>query len=394
MSKAIIWIVIIILIVLGGYFLWKQAATTPGGEEGGETGGGIQGGTFKIGGLLPLTGDGAAYGIPMQRAGLLAVEEINAAGGIDGKKIEMIWEDSKCDAVGGAAAAQKLVNVDKVKYIFGGACSSETLAASPITEEARVILLSPSATSPDVTKAGDFVFRTSPSDALAGRIAANYAYNTMKAKKAAVISETSDYPQGLRKVFTARFEELGGKIVADEQYDAGVTDFRTQVLKVKNSKPDVVYVVPQTPTPGILVLKQMKDQKVQIPVLTPEILIGRDVIAENKALVEGMIGIEQYFDETAPLQKKFIEDYRARFNEELAFPGYMANMYSQFFLLKQAIESVGDDTEKVRDYFYKVSDWEHALGSLTFDNNGDPLTSNSIKKVEGGVLKQIDVVKP
>lgn len=385
------WAAVMIVVVVAVVYALQQKGKTPGAPA---TGAATLSGPVKIGGMIPLTGEGAAYGTPIQRAGLLALEEINAAGGIGGQKVEVVWEDSKCDSREGASAAQRLVNVSGVKYIFGGVCSSETLAASPITEPAKVLVISPSATSPDVTTAGDFVFRLSPSDAFAGRIGAEYAYNKMYGKKAAVISETKDYTQGLRKVFTERFKELGGEIVADETYNTGSTDFRTQILKVKQANPDVVYVVPQAPASGILILKQMAEQKVGAKLLTAEVLVGRDVVKENAKLMEGLIGIEPYFDETAPKSAAFVSAYKAKYNEELAFPAFQANMYAQFYLLKEAIEKVGDSTEKVRDFLYGVKDWEYAGGKLTFDKNGDPLAEYSVKQAQNGEVKEIEVVKP
>src|SRR3989338_266462 len=172
--------------------------------------------SYKIGVMLPLTGDGAAYGLPIQKALKIAFDEINAKGGVNGAKLDPIYEDSKCNPKDGNAAAQKLINVDKVKVIIGGACSGETLGASPLTESNKVILISPSATSPDVTNAGDFVFRVAPSDAYAGTVAAEYAYNELNARKAAIIAETTDYTQGLARVFREQFTKLGGELVADE----------------------------------------------------------------------------------------------------------------------------------------------------------------------------------
>src|SRR3989344_5643530 len=132
-------------------------------------------GSYKIGVMAPLTGDGAAYGLPIQKAIKIAIDEVNAKGGVNGVKLEPIYEDSKCNPKDGNAAAQKLVNVDKVKVIIGGACSGETLGAAPITGASKVVLLSPSATSPDITtKGGDYTFRVAPSDAYAGIVAANY----------------------------------------------------------------------------------------------------------------------------------------------------------------------------------------------------------------------------
>ena len=242
---------------------------------------GASSGTISVGAVVPLTGDGASYGVPIRRAGELAVEEINAAGGIAGKQVSVVWEDGKCEGKEATSAAQKLINVDQVKVIMGGVCSSETLAMAPLAETAKVLVVSPSATSPDITAAGDFIFRTSPSDAAAGSVAAEYAYSKMGAKKAAVISQTTDYAQGLRKVFTTRFKALGGEVVADETYNAGDTDMRTQILKVKTGAPDVIYLLPQADVSGILILKQLKANGVTAKLLSAEAMIGRNTVAQN-----------------------------------------------------------------------------------------------------------------
>jgi len=257
-------------------------------------------GTYKIGVMLPLTGDAAAYGISEQRGIKIALDEINAKGGINGRKLEAIYEDSKCNPKDGNAAAQKLVNIDKVKVIIGGACSGETLGAAPITEANKVILISPTASSPDVTNAGDFVFRTYPTDAYAGIIASEYAYNDLQARKAALVTETTDYAQGLRKVFKENFAKLGGEIVVDETYNPEDTDFRTQVTKVKSAEPDLMYIVPQTPAKGLLLLKQMKELGLNQPIVTAEVLIGKKNVVDNPTDLEGIIGVELKFDEKTP----------------------------------------------------------------------------------------------
>src|SRR3989338_10042895 len=242
-------------------------------------------GTYKIGVMYPLTGDGASYGLPIQRTTKIAIDEINAKGGVNGRKLEAIYEDGKCNPKDGNAAAQKLVNIDKVEVIIGGVCSGETLGAAPIAEENKVALISPSATSPDITNAGDFIFRLAPSDAFAGIVAAEYASKDLKTSKAAIISETTDYAQGLRNVFKSYFEDLGGEIVADETYNPEDTDFRTQVTKVKAANPDIIYLVPQAPQKGLLLVKQIKEAGLkQQQLLTAEVIIGqRDMIKENAA---------------------------------------------------------------------------------------------------------------
>ncbi|MBI2558683.1 ABC transporter substrate-binding protein [Candidatus Woesearchaeota archaeon] len=339
-------------------------------------------GSYKIGVMMPLSGDAAAYGLPIQKAFKIALQEVNSKGGVNGRKLEAIYEDSKCNPKDGNAAAQKLVNIDKVKVIVGGVCSGETLGAAPITEADKVILISPSATSPDITKAGDFVFRVAPSDAFAGIVASEYAFKDANAKKAAVISETTDYAQGLRNVFKENFVKLGSEIVADETYNPEDTDFRAQVAKVKVTNPDVIYLVPQAPAKGILLIKQLKESGYAKQLLTAEVLIGRNIIKENGADMEGLIGIEQKFDEKNPKAAALVAKYTQEAKEEPPFPGYMAGAYDIVYLLADAIGKYGYDSEKIRDYLYEVKDYDGAVGKLTIDDNGDPIMEYSILQVK------------
>lgn len=346
---------------------------------------------LKIGAVVPLTGDGAAYGVPIQRAGLIAVKELNAAGGIGGQPVEVIWEDGKCGAVDATAAAQKLINIDKVKIIFGGVCSSETLAIAPLAEQAEVLVISPSATSPDVTDAGEFIFRTSPSDAFAGQVAAEYAYAKLGKRTAAVISENKDYAQGLRQVFTKRFATLGGEVVVDETYNTGATDFSNPIIKIKAKTPDVIYLLPQTPAPGVQMIKQLNDQGVAAQRLTAEVLIGRDIVAANAASMEGLIGIEAYFNEQGDAAAKFLAAYEAEYQEKPPFPFFMANMHGQFFLLKDGIERVGLDPMKLRDWLTGLTGWEGTMGKLSLDENGEPLLDYAVKEIKDGELKDVEI---
>ncbi len=344
-------------------------------------------GTYKIGVMYPLTGDAAAYGIPIQKTTKYAADEINAKGGVNGRKLELIYEDSKCNPKDGNAAAQKLVNVDKVKVIIGGVCSGETLGAAPITNENKVVMISPSATSPDITtKGGDFVFRLAPSDAFAGVVASDYAYNDLKFMKAAIVSETTDYAQGLRRVFRENFEKLGGEIVADETYNPEDTDFRTQATKVKAAKPDAVYLVPQTKAKGVLLVKQLKEAGVNKQLLTAEVMIGRDVVKENAADVDGMIGVEQKFDDKAPKAAPILAKYKLDAKEEAPFPAYMSAAYDIVYLVADAIAKSGYDGEKIRDYFYAVENYEGAVGKVSLDENGDVILDFNVKQIKNGEL--------
>lgn len=382
-TKKIIWFVVVVLVAWFGY---KYLVQKPGEEAGKET--------IKIGFLGPLTGDAVSYGESELKAVQLAVEEINSKEGIGGKKIELITEDGKCDPQAAGTAAQKLVNIDQVKVIIGGACSGETLAASKVTDPAKVILLSPSASSPDVTTAGDFVFRTYPSDALAGKIAASYAFKELKAKRAALLTELTDYAQGLRKVYTEAFRALGGEVVADETFTTGVTDFRTQVLKIKSLKPDVIYIVPQSLTPGLAAIKQMRESGVKAQLTTAEVLLDRQGVKDNAATLEGVIGVEPAVDyEKNEKAKSFREAHKAKFNG--TDPGsFAANAYDAMYIISEAISKNEQDTEKIRDWLYTVKDWKGAVGTLTFDSNGDAVMSENVRKIEKGEVQDIGSYTP
>ena len=351
-------------------------------------------GPLKIGAVVPLTGDGAAYGLPIQKAANIAVDEINEAGGINGNNIELIWEDGKCDGEPATTAAQKLINIDKVSFIVGGVCSSEALAMAPLANPEKVLILSPSATSPDLnTEGGDYFFRLSPSDALAGTIAANYAANTLGAKKAALIAENTDYAQGLGSVFEEGFKASGGEIAVSENFNTGETDFRTALLKVKEAGVDVLYLAPQTPAPGTQLARQAQQLELNVPLLTGEVMIGRDVIAENAAALEGMVGFEAHFDSEGK-GGEFLAKYTEVTGEEAPFPSFLANMYTSIYLIKEGVEAHGLDTDAIRSWLLELEGYDSAAGSLTFEENGDRETDYAALAAKAGKAELLEVVSP
>lgn len=350
---------------------------------------------IRIGIMLPLSGDAAAYGVPIMNAGILAQEEINAVGGIGEQKLEFVVEDDRCDPATGASVAQKLVNVDKVKIVFGSACSGPTLAAAPLFEESKVLLVSPAATSPDITMAGDYIFRTCPSDAGQGAVMAQYALNMLRARRAAVVSEQTEYAQGLRGAFTQALSEHGGILTADEVFQSKDTDLRAQLLKIKETNPDVVYMAAQSPATAELIVKQARALELASQILGAEIALSRDMLAKNPALFAGLIATESYFNESEDDAASFLAKYETRFKEKPTLPPYMAMMYSQTYLIKQGIEEVGDDPTALKDWLYTIKGWKHAMGELTIDANGDAIAPYAVKQVQAdGTLKELMVVRP
>ena len=242
-------------------------------------------------------------------------------------------------------------------------------------------------------EAGDFVFRTYPSDALAGRINARYAYEKLGARKAAVFTELTDYAQGLREVYKTSFQEFGGEIVADETYNTGDVDFRTQVLKIKSKNPDIIYVVPQSPTPGVAIFKQLREAGVKAQFTTAEVLLDRQVVKDNAKALEGVIGVEVAVDyDNNPKANSLRTAHRAKFNSD---PGsFAANAYDAVYLIRDAILEKGLNTGKIRDWLYSVKNWMGSVGAITIDKNGDPVMGENVRKISGGAVSDLGSYAP
>ena len=204
---------------------------------------------YVIGAMDALTGVAESYGNPLLQAKLLAVEEINAAGGIDGRMLELIVEDSKCAAQDAIIAYNKLTDVDDVKIILGATCSGSTLGAAPLAEQDGVVMLSASATSPDIASAGDYIFRTAINDLQLGTDIGNTLWSD-GIRTIATITESTDYAEGARSTSVARFEELGGSVVAAEGFSSDVIDFRSQLTKLINANPEALLLAAQGEVAG------------------------------------------------------------------------------------------------------------------------------------------------
>lgn len=286
------------------------------------------------------------------------------------------------------------MNEKQVKYLIAGACSSEYLAAAPIAQQKQVISFSGSATSPKISELGKYVFRTTPSDALAGKAAAAYARKGWEAKTAAVIWEDSEYPQALRSVFVEEFSRLGGTITVDESFDTGATDFSDIVAKLRKNPSDVIYILPQTPTPGILLVSAIQQAHVSSKLLTAEVLLIRDTVAKQGNLLEGVTGLELLFDEARPKTSAFFRGYKQEYGLDVTDPAYMAGFYDILYLIRQAHQAAADDPDTVSQRLYDTKDWEGALGKITFDSNGDPNLSFAIRTITNGEAKLVDQYTP
>ena len=336
---------------------------------------------IKLGYVGPLTGEAASLGNDGLAAAKIAVDEVNKAGGVNGRMLELVAEDGQCNPKVATNAGNKLINVDKVPAIVGGLCSGETMAIAPMAEQNKVIMVSTCSSAPTVTAAGDYIFRTYPSDAFQGKYAADYVYTTMGKKKAAVMNPQGDYGVGIKNSFEARFKELGGEIVLSEEHATDNRDFRTTLTKIKASGAEVVYF-PGYPEAVVAGAKQAKELNLGIP------LFGADAWDDAKVTGNAVTNGYMYTVASSDIKdENWVNKLKAvGANNTVCAP----RAYDNVKILADVMKRVGTDTTKMKDELYKVKDYAGVGGSVSFDSNGDMTTANYVVKlVKGGKAEAV-----
>jgi len=336
----------------------------------------------KIGAILVLTGPDAKAGQSAKQGIEMAVEEINASGGLKSRKIKVIYEDDGGEPQKSVSAVQKLINVDKVLAILGPMWSSCVLAVAPIVESKGVVILSPTASSPKITYAGDYIFRNTYSDAIEGAKTAEFASKELKYGKAGILFINNDYGVGLKDAFKRKFEELGGKIVIDEGYDPKTTDFRTILVKVKERSPEVIYIAGYSEMGQLL--RQMRETGIKIPVLSCIMFEISDIAKVAGKAAEGVIYAYPSYDPekgneiTLKFAKKFKEKYGTLPDPEAAFS------YDAVKILALAMKRGGFTSEDIKNALYKIKGYNGVTGKTSFDENGDVIKPVGFKRVQNG----------
>ncbi|HLC72643.1 MAG TPA: ABC transporter substrate-binding protein, partial [Candidatus Nanoarchaeia archaeon] len=263
---------------------------------------------------------------------------------------------------------------DKVTAIVGGLCSSETMAIAPVAEQQKVILFSYCSSSPGVTSAGDYVFRTYPSDAFQGVYAANMAQDKLNAKNVAILYCLSDWCVGIKDVFKKTFTAADGKIVAEEGYEQTTNDLKTQLSKIKEKNPDLIYFVGYTEA-SIIGLKQMKELDMDVQTLGADAWEDANIWTDTGAAGEGKMW--------TVVSSEISDTFKAKMqtigvNEvTLCSP----QSYDATMILTNAMKKVGTDTTKIKDELYKVKDYQGVSGVISFDSNGDLASASYVTKV-------------
>ena len=348
--------------------------------------------TIKVGFVGALSGDQAVWGQADRDGLLLTVDQINAEGGILGKQVEVIAYDDKGDQLESVNVTKRLINEDKVVAIIGTNSSGRNIAIAPVAEEGKVPVISTFATNPRVTVPEEgtlmkYTYRVCFIDPYSGEVTANFAWNDLGAKKAAILYEiSSDYSTGVRDFFTKAWTDLGGEIVADEAFKTGDVDFRPQLTRIKEANPDVL-VMPFLYKEVALSAKQARDLGIDVTMLGGDGWPSSALLEMAAEAVEGSYFIN-HGDVDAPNVKDFRAAYKEKYNKDIEINSIMG--HDAMIMLKAAIEKAGvADPVAIRDALETLQGVEVFTGVI----NVDPETHNpigkaaSIIKIENGQFK-------
>jgi branched-chain amino acid transport system substrate-binding protein len=357
---------------------------------------GAEGDTIKVGEFASLNGSEAAFGRSSHNGTQLAVDDINAAGGVLGKKLQLITEDDQSKDGESATAVKKLISRDKVVAILGEVASIRSLEAAPICQEFKIPQISPSSTNPKVTQVGDYIFRVCFIDPFQGTVMANFATKTLQVKKVAVLTDVgSTYSVGLAEFFKKGLIANGGEIVAEQKFTKDDKDFKAQLTAVRAQNPEAIFI------PGYygqvtLIALQARELGITVP------LFGGDgweapELVEGPGAAEALEGCyySTHFspDQDAPKIKQFVANYQKKFG---ATPDAMAALgYDSVLALVDAITRAHSaDSTKIRDALATLKDLDGVTGKTTLDENRNAQKPAVIIEIKGGKFVYKETVAP
>ena len=361
----------------------KPASEAAGGE------------TIAIGEFASLTGKEAAFGQSSHKGTALAMEELNATGGLLGKKISFIFEDNRTTPGESATIVKKLITRDHVIAVLGEVASGRSLEAAPICQANKIPMISPSSTNPKVTETGDYIFRVCFTDPFQGKLLAEFAKRSLKAQKVAIFSDVSaPYSVGLAQFFKEPFLANGGKVVAEQKYTGGDKDFKAQLTAIKAANPDAIFV-PGYYTEAGLIVSQARQLGITVPLFGGDGWEAPELIQIAGAALEGTYYSTHFSAENQdPKIQKFVQAYRAKYNDES--PDAMAALgYDSAMVLADATKRAGTtEGAKLRDALAATKNYEGLTGKTTLNAQRDATKPAVIITVKDGKFKYVETISP
>lgn len=362
----------------------KKSAETPAAEAT----------EIVVGEFASMTGPIATFGQSSHKGSVLAIDEINAAGGVLGKKIRLVTEDDQSKPEEARTAALKLIRQDNVIALLGEIASSNSLAAAPAAQAAKIPMISPGSTNPKVTEVGDYIFRVCFIDPFQGAVMAKFAAETLKAKKVAMLVDVrSDYSVGLAKFFEEAFTKAGGTIVVRQDYTAGDIEFSAQLTDIKGRNPDAIFM-PGYYTEAGLIIKKARELGITVPFLGGDGWDSPRTAEIGGAAVNGSYFSNHYAAEnTDPVVQTFVKTFKARYGEE---PDAMAALgYDAAKLLADAIKRAGTtESGKLRQAIADTRGFQGVTGLISLNSQRDAVKSAVVLVIEDGKFKYHSTVQP
>ncbi len=352
------------------------------------------GDTIKVGEFASLTGSEATFGQSSHKGTALAVDDINAAGGVLGKKIQLLTEDDQSQAGQSSTVVRKLISSDGVVAILGEVASSRSLEAAPICQQNQIPMISPASTNPKVTGVGDYVFRVCFIDPFQGTVMANFARKTLKLQNVAVFTDVkSDYSLGLAKFFKRGFTADGGRIAFEQNYSAGDKDFNAQLTAIKAANPDGIFVPGYYTEVGLIVL-QARQLGLACPIFGGDGWESSSLVPIGGKALEGCYFSTHFSPQsTSPVVQNFVKAYEAKYH---AAPDAMAALgYDSAMILADAMKSAGStDGAKVRAALAATKNFHGVTGDITIDADRNASKPAVILEIKDGKFQYVETIAP
>jgi branched-chain amino acid transport system substrate-binding protein len=347
-----------------------------------------------IGEYASLTGGSASFGQSSHKGTALAIDEINTAGGVLGKKLKLITEDDQSQAGQPATIARKLISQNKAVAILGEVASSKSLEAAPICQQNKIPMISPASTNPKVTEVGDYIFRVCFIDPFQGTVMSKFAQSKGWKNVAVLTDVKQDYSVGLAEFFIKDFKESGGQIVKEQKYSTGDKDFKPQLTSIKAAKPDAIFV-PGYYAEVSLIAKQARLLGIKAPLLGGDGWVGDSLLkVAGNALDGSFFSCHFSSADKSPVVQGFVEKFKAKYNGET--PDDMAALgYDSAMILADAIKRAGSiEPEKLRDAIATTKEHQGITGKITLDEHRNANKPAVILTIGNGGFDFVETVAP